>query len=175
MGRSRDLSISSDQQCGPRAFAVMGRLTRAGSATQTPASRLQTRQQCFKRWPTATRAVSAKREFFHRLRIGIANCCAGKKFRSTVGLGSFPFRYKTRGSGTPGEELRGIRCAAEVACPFAELSAGRHLCRERPGRSGGGGTIGSLSRQEGVPGDEALTAVWSATPRERRDMTAHTQ
>jgi hypothetical protein len=34
-------------------------------------------------------------------------------------------------------------------------SAGRALCRERPGRSGGGGTSGSLSRQdkrERVPG-----------------------
>ena len=27
-------------------------------------------------------------------------------------------------------------------------SAGRALCRERPGRSGGGGTSGSLSRQD---------------------------
>jgi hypothetical protein len=39
-------------------------------------------------------------------------------------------------------------------------SAGRALCRERPGRSGGGGTSGSLSRQEREsPGGEALTAV----------------
>lgn len=40
-------------------------------------------------------------------------------------------------------------------------SAGRALCRERPGRSGGGGTSGSLSRQakRESPGGEALTAV----------------
>ena len=39
-------------------------------------------------------------------------------------------------------------------------SAGRALCRERPGRSGGGGTSGSLSRQaERESRGEALTAV----------------
>ena len=54
-------------------------------------------------------------------------------------------------------------------------SAGRALCRERPGRSGGGGTSGSLSRQDKreSPGGEALTAVCLA-PRERRAMTART-
>ena len=44
-----------------------------------------------------------------------------------------------------------------------------------PGEAEVGETIGSFARQEGVPGVEALTAVWSATPRERRDMTACTQ
>jgi hypothetical protein len=48
-------------------------------------------------------------------------------------------------------------------------SAGWAPCREGPGRSGGGGTSGSLSRQERgeSPGGEALTAV-SLAPRERR-------
>ena len=39
-------------------------------------------------------------------------------------------------------------------------SAGRHLAGNVPGESGGGETIGFLSRQdERVPGVEALTAV----------------
>lgn len=33
-----------------------------------------------------------------------------------------------------------------------------------PGEAEVGETIGSLSRQEGVPGDEALTAVWCGLP-----------
>ena len=53
--------------------------------------------------------------------------------------------------------------SAEIARPFAELRW-TALCRERPGRSGGGGTSGSLSRQdERGPGGEALTAVCSRT------------
>jgi hypothetical protein len=50
-------------------------------------------------------------------------------------------------------------------------SAGWAPCREGPGRSGGGGTSGSLSRQERgeSPGGEALTAV-SLAPRERRAL-----
>jgi hypothetical protein len=57
-----------------------------------------------------------------RSQIDIAKCCAAAKFRSTVDFGSFPFRYLTRtGASRQGEELSGIRCVAEIACPFAEL------------------------------------------------------
>jgi hypothetical protein len=127
MGRSRDLWISSDHNAAPHSVCRLGTSNEgriAGSETRelSPDERTVLQEVA-----DGHAGCQGKREFFHRLRIGIANCCAGKKFRSTVDLGSFPFRYKTRGSGTPGEELRGIRCAAEVACPFAELSAGRHL------------------------------------------------
>jgi hypothetical protein len=79
--------------------------------------------------------------------IGIANCCADKKFRSTVDLGSFPFRYKRAGAERRGKTsgASDVPLRSRVRSPS---SAGRHPCRDRPGRSGGGGTIGSLSRQE---------------------------
>jgi hypothetical protein len=79
--------------------------------------------------------------------IGIANCCADNKFRSTVDLGSFPFRYKRAGAERRGKTsgASDVPLRSRVRSPS---SAGRHPCRDRPGRSGGGGTIGSLSRQE---------------------------
>jgi hypothetical protein len=99
--------------------------------------------------------------------IGIANCCADKKFRSTVDLGSFPFRYKRAGADRRGKTsgASDVPLRSRVRSPS---SAGRHPCRDRPGRSGGGGTIGPLSRQEREsPGVEALIAVWFATPHGR--------
>jgi hypothetical protein len=79
--------------------------------------------------------------------IDLANCCAEKKFRSTVDLGSFPFRYKRAGAERRGKTsgASDVPLRSRVRSPS---SAGRHPCRDRPGRSGGGETIGSLSRQE---------------------------
>jgi hypothetical protein len=82
-----------------------------------------------------------------RSQIGIAECCVPQKVGSTVETGSFPFRYQTGGSGMPGGRTQEASdVPAEIARPFAEL---RWMapCRERPGRSGGGGTSGPLSRQ----------------------------
>jgi len=107
--------------------------------------------------------------------IGLANCCAGKKFRSTVDLGSFPFRYKRAGVERRGKnsEASDVPLRSRVRSPSSPLDG--TFAGTVPGEAEVGETIGSLSRQEGVPGDEALTAVWSAAPRERRDMTARTQ
>ena len=159
----------------PHSVCRLGTFNEGRISAQRLASCLQTRERCFKRWPTATRAVREKREFFHRLRIGIANCCAGKKFRSTVGLGSFPFRYKRAGVERRGKnsEASDVPLRLRVRSPSSPLDG--TFAGTVPGEAEVGETIGSLSRQEGVPGDEALTAVWSAAPRERRDMTARTQ
>jgi hypothetical protein len=55
-------------------------------------------------------------------------------------------------------------------------SAGRALCRERPGRSGGGGTSGSLSRQEKRESrGEALTAVYLSHRVSAGPVTARTR
>jgi hypothetical protein len=69
--------------------------------------------------------------------IDFANCCAEKKFRSTVDLGSFPFRYKRAGAERRGKTsgASDVPLRSRVRSPS---SAGRHPCRDRPGRSGGG-------------------------------------
>jgi hypothetical protein len=104
--------------------------------------------------------------------IDFANCCAEKKFRSTVDLGSFPFRYKRAGAERRGKTsgASDVPLRSRVRSPS---SAGRHPCRDRPGRSGGGGPSDlSHVRNERVPGVEALIAVWFATPHGRRDIAA---
>jgi hypothetical protein len=65
---------------------------------------------------------------------------------------------------------------AEIARPFAELRW-TTPCRECPGRSGGGGTSGSLSGQEreSVPGGEALTAVYLSHRVSAGPMVARTR
>ncbi len=102
------------------------------------------------RFQTAAQSASSAQ----RSQIGIAKCCVPRRITSTVESGSFPFRYQTRGSGTPGGRTQEASdVPAEIARSFAELRW-TAPCRECPGRSGGGGTSGSLSRQEreSVPG-----------------------
>jgi hypothetical protein len=46
-----------------------------------------------------------------RSQIGIAGCCVPKKVASTVGSGSFPFRYQNEaGAEAGGKDSGGIRC-----------------------------------------------------------------
>ena len=66
--------------------------------------------------------------------IGLANCCAGKKFRSTVDLGSFPFRYKCAGAERRGKnsEASDVPLRSRVRSPS---SAGRHRAGIVPGEA----------------------------------------
>ena len=76
--------------------------------------------------------------------------------------GSFPFRYQTRGSGTPGGRTQGTSdVSAEIARPFAELRWTGAL----PGTSRAKAEVEepadfSRVRTRESPGGEALTAVY---------------
>jgi hypothetical protein len=59
----------------------------------------------------------------------------------------FRFVIKRAGAERQGEGLRRHPMCLLRSRVRSPSSAGRALCRERPGRSGGGGTSGSLSRQ----------------------------
>jgi len=84
------------------------------------------------RFPTLAADSSCRTD--PRSQIDIAKCCAAGKFRSTVVFGSFPFRYLTRGGGTPrgkNSVASDVSLGSRVRLPN---SAGRAPCRECPGR-----------------------------------------
>jgi hypothetical protein len=66
--------------------------------------------------------------------IGLANCCVRKKFRPTVDLGSFPFRYKRAGAERRGKnsEVSDVPLRSRVRSPS---SAGRHSAGIVPGEA----------------------------------------
>ncbi len=70
-----------------------------------------------------------------RSQFGITRCCARQKFRSTVGSGSFPFRYQTRaGAERQGEDpgASDVPLGSRVRSPS---SAGRRLAGIAPGEA----------------------------------------
>ena len=78
-------------------------------------------------------ACAAARHASARSQFGIAKCCARRKFRPTVGSGSFPFRYQRRaGAERQGEDpgASDVPLGSRVRSPS---SAGRRLAGIAPG------------------------------------------
>jgi hypothetical protein len=88
-------------------------------------------------WPVLARLV-ARGHTYPRSQIDIAKCCAPKKFPPTVGFGSFPFRYLTRGNGMPGGNNSGASDVPLGSCVSLPNSARRHLAGNVPGEAGRG-------------------------------------
>jgi hypothetical protein len=158
------------------------RLCRKAGLTHLPCDlpRLQRVQSArslrVRRFPTAGECLGAYESSAPRSQIGIAKCCALRKVALTVESGSFPFRYQTAGSGMPGGRTqRHPICLLKSRVRLPNF-AGRGLAGNVSGESGGGGTSGSLARQEREsPGGEALTAVYLSHRVSAGPMTARTR
>src|SRR5215216_6728613 len=85
--------------------------------------------------PPRARAIWVQLSAIVRMsQIDIANCCTLQKFRLTVDLGSFPFRYKRAGAERRGKnsEASNVSLGSRVRSPS---SAGRRLAGTVPGEA----------------------------------------